>query len=129
MITEEEVIDILKSLNINKVSGPEMLKNVARSIAKPLTELFIYFLLLNHKFPDRWKFSHVASLFKKGDKCLPSNYRPVALLSNVGKVMEHIVFKRIYNFLNENDLLYKYQSGFISGHTTTFQLVDIYHHI
>ena len=133
VITEEKVIDILESLNTNKASGPDlisnkMLKNVARSIAKPLTELFNR-LLLNHKFPDRWKFSHVTSLFKKGDKCLPSNYRPVALLSNVGKVMERIVFKRLYNFLNDNDLLYKYQSGFIPGHSTTFQLVDIYHHI
>ena len=60
-ITEEEVIDILEFLNTNKASGPDlisnkMLKNVTRSIAKPLAELFNR-LLLNHKFPDRWKFS------------------------------------------------------------------------
>ncbi|MEW8548105.1 MAG: reverse transcriptase family protein, partial [Candidatus Thiodiazotropha sp.] len=133
VVTEEEVIDILESLNTNKASGPDlisnkMLKSVARSIAKPLMELFNR-LLKYHKFPDVWKFSHVTSLYKKGDKCLPSNYRPVALLSNVGKAMERIVFKRVYNFLNENDLLYKYQSGFIPGHSTTFQLIDIYHHI
>ena len=43
--------------------------------------------------------------------------------------MEHIVFKRVYNFLLENELLYKYQSGFVPGHSTTLQLIDIYHHI
>lgn len=133
VITEQEVIDVLESLNINKASGPDlisnkMLKCVAKSFARPLTALFNR-LLRNRKFPEIWKFSHVISLFKKGEKYLPSNYRPVALLSNLGKAMERIVFKRMYNFLNDNDLLYKYQSGFIPGHSTTFQLIDIYHHI
>ena len=66
---------------------------------------------------------------KKGDNSDPSNFRPVSLLSNVGKLQERIVFKHIYNFLHENDLLYKYQSGFLPNHSTTFQLIDIYHHI
>ena len=35
----------------------------------------------------------------------------------------------MYNFLMENDLLYKYQSGFLPNHSTTYQLIDIYHHI
>ncbi|MCG7878111.1 MAG: reverse transcriptase family protein [Candidatus Thiodiazotropha endolucinida] len=43
--------------------------------------------------------------------------------------MERVVFKHLYNYLKDNTLLYKYQSGFIPGHSTTFQLVDIYHHI
>ena len=41
--------------------------------------------------------------------------------------MERIIFKRIYNFLADNNLLYKYQSGFVPGHSTTHQLIDIYH--
>ena len=73
--------------------------------------------------------SHVISLFKKGERFLPSNYRPVALLSNVGKGMERIIFKRIYNFLQDNNLLDKYQSAFVPGHSTTYQLIDIYHHM
>ena len=36
---------------------------------------------------------------------------------------------RIHNFLNENDLIYKYQSGFLPNHSTSFQLIDIYYHI
>ena len=68
-------------------------------------------------------------LFKKGEKSDPSNYRPVSLSSSVGKVMERIIFKNMYNYLQDNNLLYKYQSGFIPGHSTTFQLIDIYHHI
>ena len=73
--------------------------------------------------------SHVIPIFKKGDKSLPSNYRPVALLSCLGKLQERIVFKNLYNFLIDNNLLYKYQSGFLPHHSTVFQLIDIYHNI
>ena len=68
-------------------------------------------------------------LYPKERQLWPSNFRPVSLLSNVGKLQERIVFKHIYIFLHENDLLYKYQSGFLPKHSTTFQLIDIYHHI
>ena len=43
--------------------------------------------------------------------------------------MKRIVFKGVYNFLLENELLYIYQSGFVPGHSTSLQLIDIYHHI
>ena len=41
--------------------------------------------------------------------------------------MERVVFKHVYNFLHENNLIYKYQSGFLPGHSTTYRLVDIFH--
>ena len=66
---------------------------------------------------------------KKGDKSIPANYRPISLLSNLGKIIERIIFKHVYNHLFSNNLLYKYQSGFRPEHSTTFQLIDIFHHI
>lgn len=80
-------------------------------------------------FPDKWKIAHVIPLFKKGDKSLPSNYRPVSLLSCVSKVLEKVVFKHIFNHLFENKLLYKFQSVFIPGFSTTHQLVEIYNKV
>ena len=73
-----------------------------------------------------YKHSNVIPLPKKGDNSDPSNFRPVSLLSNVGKLQGRIVFKHIYNFLHENDILYKYQSGFLPNHSTTFQLISSY---
>ena len=43
--------------------------------------------------------------------------------------MERVAFKNMYNYLKDNNLLNKYQSGFMPGHSTSFQLIDIYHHI
>ena len=68
-------------------------------------------------------------LFKKGVPDEPSNYRPISLISCIGKVMERIMFKNIYNHLHANDLIYKKQSGFLPGHSTQYQLVDIYNQI
>jgi hypothetical protein len=67
--------------------------------------------------------------FKKDDKSSPSNYRPISLLSCVGKVMERVVYKYIYNYIIEHSLLYSYQSGFLPGHSTVYQLLEIYHNI
>ena len=68
-------------------------------------------------------------LYKKGASDLPSNYRPISLLSCIGKLMERLVYKHIYNHLIVNNLIYKNQSGFLSGHSTVYQLIDIFHQI
>ena len=63
-------------------------------------------------------------IFKKDDKSDPSNCRPISLLSCVGKVMERVVY--IYNHIIDNSLLYQYQSGVLHGHSTVYQLIEIY---
>ena len=86
-------------------------------------------------FPGSWgKSNCYFHLQKKGDKSLLSNHRPVSLLSCCGKLLERIIFKHRYNLINfffmSNDLIYKYQSaGFLPKHSTTYRLIDIYHHI
>ena len=132
-VTEEEINDVIVNLDPNKASGPDlisnkMIKNVARAIVKPLCILFNR-SLREGVFPDIWKLDNLVPLFKKGDRSVSSNYRPVSLLSNIGKIQERIVFKHMYNHLVSNNLLFKYQSGFRPGHSTTFQLIDIFHHI
>ena len=68
-------------------------------------------------------------LFKKGDKSLTSNYRPISSTSNVGQLFECIIFKHLYNYISENELLYKYQSGFLPGHSTVHHLIELTHNI
>jgi hypothetical protein len=74
-----------------------------------------------------WKMSYVIPLFRKGDNSLISNYRPVALLCCISKVLEKIVYKHLYNHLHQNLLLYKFQSGFLPGHSTNHQLIELYY--
>ena len=132
-IEESEIVDVILTLNVNKASGDDqishmVLKHTCESIKKPLSILFNR-SLHECKFPSPWKFGLVMPLFKKCSPELPSNHRPVSLLSNVGKLMERVIFKHVYNFLHANDLIYKKQSGFLPGHSTVYQLLDIYHQI
>lgn len=132
-VTEQDTIDILSNLNVNKANGPDeishrMLKETRNTICVPLTIIFKR-SLQETVYPVSWKDSHVMPLFKKGDKNTVSNYRPISLISCVGKVMERVVFKYLYNYMHINNLIYQKQSGFLPGHSTVFQLIDLYNQI
>ena len=66
-------------------------------------------------------------LFKKGEKSDVSKYRPISLISCVGKSFDRIVYKHIYYHITANSLLYKYQSGFLPGHSTVHHLIELIH--
>ena len=63
------------------------------------------------------------ALFKKGDKSDPGNYRPVSLTSIACKMMEKLVRNQIVEHMKRNKLFSKKQFGFISGRSTTLQLL------
>ena len=69
--------------------------------------------------------ANVLPLFKKGDRQVISNYRPVSLLPSISKICEKIVFIRLYNYLNESGYFYHQQSGFRPGNSTVMQLIHI----
>ena len=132
-IRSEDIVDIIKTLKTNKASGMDkishiMLKNTINTVCIPLLLLFNKSLEL-HIFPAPWKIARIMPIFKKGDEHNPSNYRPISLLSTVGKLFERIIHKHIYNFMIDNNLIYKLQSGFLPNNSTVYQLLEIYHNI
>ena len=74
-------------------------------------------------YPDLWKIANVTPIFKKGDKQLIKNYRPISLLPICGKILEKIIFNHLYSYLTANRLITKNQSGFRPGDSTTNQLL------
>ena len=124
-------MDILKSLDISKATGPDeistrLLKEAAPSIYKPLTKLF-NLSLSQKQFPSIWKEAHVTPLHKKGEENLCNNYRPISLLSCTGKIMERVIFKHVFNFFRDNLVISANQSGFMPGDSTVNQLLSLYH--
>ena len=79
------------------------------------------------KYPSSWKIAHVIAILKKGDASLPSNYRPISLISCVGKIMERVVYTNVYNYLVRNKLIYNF--GFLPKHSTIHQLLELYNSI
>jgi hypothetical protein len=127
----DEVYDLLKCIDTSKATGPDgisprMLREAAPAIAEPLSNLF-NLSLLNHKVPTAWKRANVVPIHKKNSRNIVDNYRPISLLSCVGKLMERIIFKHLFNHVRDNKILSEFQSGFVPGDSTVNQLVQLYH--
>ena len=71
--------------------------------------------------------ANIVPIHKKEAKSVINNYRPVSLLSSVGKIMERIIFKYVYNYFRENFVISAVQSGFLPGKSTVTQLLEVYH--
>ena len=107
LVSETEVYDQLKSLDISKASGEDgirskILKEAGYSLVPTLTALINKSLQLS-KFRTDWNRAIVVPIHKKDDKSEVSNYRPISLLSVTSKIMERIIFKNIYNFFHCNN--------------------------
>ena len=92
---DEQIGKIIEVLDAKKAVGPDLishkvLKGVKHTISKPLSLLFNKSLRKGN-FPQSWKSALVLPLFKKGNKNCLSNYRPISLLSCIGKLMERCV--------------------------------------
>ena len=69
-------------------------------------------------FPSCCKTAKLKPLYKKESKTDPHNYRPISLLPVISKVIERVVHDQTNSFLTSNKILYKFQSGFRSNHST-----------
>ena len=92
----------------------------------------VYFLkncLKNECFPNEWKKANIVPAYKKGNKQLINNYRPVSLLPISAKIFEKIIYNSLLEFLDTNKLLNNNQSGFQPGDSCKHQLLWITHKI
>ena len=105
-----------------------MIKICDTSICRPL-KLIFQSCLDSGKFPIKWKKASVVPVHKKGDKQILRNYRPISLLPIAGKIFERLLYDRIFEFLLENNLISKNQSGFRPSDSFINQLLSITHEI
>jgi len=128
-ISEVEILQEINKLKTDKSPGideipPKVVKASANFMLYPLSCVF------NLSFkqgivPDPLKIAKVVPIYKKGQKSLTSNYRPISLLSIFNKILEKLMCKRLCSFLIKENILYKYQFGFRQNHSTTLALIEI----
>ena len=117
--TEKDyVLKILRDIGTSKAAGIDrlpgrFLKDGADVLAKPVTDIRNLSISLN-KFPRAFKLAKAKPIFKKGRKTNVSSYRPISLLPILSKVIEKVVHEQTTKFSNDNNIFYKYQSGFRS---------------
>lgn len=71
------------------------------------------------------KIAKVIPIHKTGDKQKFTNYRPISILSQFSKILEKIFHKRLFSYVDKQNILCEQQYGFRPDRTTTLALVDL----
>ena len=127
-IERDKIISLIRKINPNKATGSEgisdrmLLLCESTIVVVPLQMIFRN-ILLTSIYLNIWKRANVTPIFKKGDKQLIKNYRPISLLLICGKILEKIIFNNLYSHFITNSLITQNQSGFRLGDSTTNQLL------
>ena len=125
---KEEILKIINSIDQTKSTGPNSIPNkilncVTEKIALILSKIF-NISIRKGKYIEDLKLVKVVPIFKnKGSPFEAGNFRPISLLSNIDKIFEKLVHKRMINFLEAKKILYKNQFGFRHKSSTTDSLI------
>ena len=120
---------MIKTFNLNKATGPNsipviILKEIKKEISEALSTL-INLSFNTGDFPNCLKLAKVIPVYTKGDQQEYNNYRQISLLSNTSKLIEKLLYNKLYKFLNQNKCLFNYQFGFRNHHSTNHALISI----
>ena len=126
----EEIAKLLSNIN-HTAAGPDklparLLKETAHQIAPMYTHLFSQ-SYQHGLLPDSWTRSTVCPVFKKGNRSLPENYRPISLTAIPCKLFEHIIVSKIWDHLNKHNIITNRQHGFRKGMSCEKQLIEALH--
>ena len=122
-----ELNSAIRNLKPKKAPGPDgvsndMLKHLGPIARKMLLEIFNC-SWNKGPVPEVWKTAHLVPVLKKArDKTNPSSYRPISLLSCVGKLMERVITRRLTWFLETNNLFSPSQTGYRQHRSTEDQI-------
>ncbi|XP_058983356.1 uncharacterized protein LOC101889084 isoform X4 [Musca domestica] len=112
-----------KSCSIDNISN-YILKKIPESAIKLLVIVFNNCLNNGH-FPPSWKISKIIPIKKKNSSENVADFRPISLLSNIGKLFEAVLKSKIENEFVINPLSY-YQFGFRPGNSTQHALLKLH---
>ena len=125
--TTQGIAKILQELKPGKSAGPNeiptwILKEYAMLIA-PILKVIYTLSYQTGILPCDWLTANIVPAYKKGDKSIPANYRPISLTSVCRKTMEHIIYHSIMDHLNTYNIINPIQHGFRSGLSFQIQLI------
>ena len=111
-----EVNNTIKSLKNKKSTGIDnisvkTIKEIANHILEPLTYIINLILSTSH-IPTSFKTSVIKPIYKKGDRQLSQNYRPISIITNFAKVFEKILKIRLDSYIKKYQIIATNQYGF-----------------
>ena len=129
-VTRDEVKKLLKKLKNSRSTSVDELDNYSVKLAadyiyEPLHHI-ITLSVMQNKFPSIWKYTKVIPLHKKDSQLERKNYRPVAILSPLSKVLEKIVYMQIYRHFTQNKIFHPNLHGYRQNRSTQTALLQMY---
>ena len=100
-------------------------KLAADYVAGPLHHV-ITLSLMQQRFPEGWKYTKIVPLHKKKSTLKRENYRPVAILSPLSKILEKVMYEQIYGYFDQNKLFHHSLHGYRKGRSTMTALLSMY---
>ncbi|KAK2577563.1 hypothetical protein KPH14_012910, partial [Odynerus spinipes] len=117
-----EIDDAVRSMKLRKASGmdgitAEMLRRIWTAIPEWMKSMYDM-CLSSGCFPNEWKIARVIVLLKSPERVRsdPGSYRPICLLSVLGKVLERMMVKRMERKVGNR--MCSAQHGFMIGRST-----------
>ena len=92
---------------------------------RPCNNYILYVKLFNIVFdtgivPEAWSLGKNIPIYKqKGEQNYPSNYRPITLLSCMGKLLTAVINNRLQAYSEEINKINECQAGFRKKFSTT----------
>ena len=128
--SEEDICNAIKDMSYHSATGPdkfsaEILKECKEQLCTPLKNLW-RMSLEQSDIPIKYLQQIIVPIYKKGDRSLPSNYRPISLTSHVTKIFERVLRKKLVYHTEDNNLLSNQQHGFRYKRNCLTQLL---HHV
>ena len=102
---------------------PSIIKTVKDSIKIPLAHIG-NLSFDTGIFPVKLKIAKIVPIFKSGDECTFTNYRPVSVLPVFSKIMERLMYDRLISCMLKH-ILFEYQFGFQKGKSTHMALITL----
>ena len=128
-ISKDAILKKLNKIKISKSPGPDsihprVLRELSQELVTPLSLIFETSVRTG-TLPNAWKQANITALHKKGSRHVAGNYRPVSLTSVVCKLLESLIRDALVTYMSQNGLFSNKQFGFITGRSTTLQLLKV----
>ena len=126
-ITTSGVQKLLANLKTDKAMGPDeihpsILKNLSSELSSVISHIFQQSLDTG-SIPDDWKKANISPIYKKSDRSIPANYRPVSLTCICCKLLEHIITSNLMLHFDNHNILVDNQHAFRRNRSCETQLI------
>jgi hypothetical protein len=123
-----ELNGVLLGINIDSANGTDGIgARLLRCCGSELTEILVRvfnFHLMHGLFPSELKVARTVPIYKSGSHKLPTNYRPVSVLSNFAKIFEKLIHKRLSDFYDTIGFINRNQFGFVKNSSTSTAAIN-----